>query len=430
MPIEQEISYHNSEEVNEIITAVPSWILRRGILLILIMLLFIILLSAFIHYPDVVKTTLKVNSLNSPKGVIAHQSGKLIKIIVKENEQVKANQALAFIESTANHTDVIKLAENLKKLQQQLINSSINSTNYFEATGLNYGELQPSYQSFYQEYLQFLNTQNGGFYLAQKAYLQRDLIEIQKLKTQIHQQEQIQEKEYANAEEEYEAYKKLKNKNVISNNEFKQQENKYLASKYPLQQTATALLTNNSTYLAKQKEIATLENTIMEQQAKFRQALNSMITETESWLLKYVIFSPIAGRVGYVGILQESQNVVLNQELFMVNPGNTNFFGEVQIPQYNMGKVNVGQRTLIKLRSYPFEEYGIVNGKISFITEVALKDSVFTAKIDFGKFEQKNPEHPIILKPGMVADAEIITRESSLLQRFLRNMTKMLNNDN
>lgn len=58
---------------------------------------------------------------------------------------------------------------------------------------------------------------------------------------------------------------------------------------------------------------------------------------------------------------------------------------------------------------------------------LALKDSVFIAKIDFGKFEQKNKENSIVLKPGMVADAEIITRESSLLQRFLRNMTKMLN---
>ena len=58
--------------------------------------------------------------------------------------------------------------------------------------------------------------------------------------------------------------------------------------------------------------------------------------------------------------------------------------------------------------------------------DLALKDSVFVAKIDFGKFEQ-NKENPIVLKPGMVVDAEIITRESSLLQRFLRNMPKMLN---
>ncbi len=419
-----------SEEVNEIITAVPSWILRRGITLILVVLLTIILMSAFIRYPDVVKTAMKVNSLNSPKGVIAHQTGKLVKILVKDNEQVVDKQPLAFIESTAKHDDVITLASRLRALSQQLNASQTLTDKNLLGNNLNLGELQSNYQSFYQEYLQFINTQNGGFYLTQKAYLQKDLAEIKKLQEQIHQQKKIQEQEYANAQEEYEAYKTLKNNKAISNNEFKQQENKYLASKYPLQQSATALLNNNSSYLAKQKEIETLENTIKEQKAKFSQALNSMINETEAWLMKYVVFAPLAGKVGYAGILQENQNVNANQELFIVNPGNTDFFGEVQIPQYNMGKVRLGQRTLVKLRSYPFEEYGIINGKISFITDVALKDSVFVAKVDFGKFEQKNPEHPIVLKPGMVADAEIITKESSLLQRFLRNMTKMLNSSN
>lgn len=426
MPIQQE-NIHNSEEVNEIITAVPSWILRRGITLILLILLAIILMSAFIRYPDVVKTSLKVNSLNAPKEVIAHQGGKLVKLLVKDNQLVNDKEPLAFIESTANHYDVIALADKLKTLSRQLSNSEVVGAKDFVTKGLNLGELQGNYQSFYQEYIQFINTQNGGFYLTQKAYLEKDLAEIRKLQQQIMQQKQIQEKEYANAEEEYENYKKLKSKNVISNSEFKQQENKYLSSKYPLQQTATALINNNSSYLTKQKELATLENTIKEQQAKFVQALNSMITETEGWLLKYVVSATMAGRVGYVGILQENQNVTVSQELFIINPGNTNFFGEVQIPQYNMGKVSVGQRALVKLRSYPFEEYGAINGKVSYITDVALKDSVFVAKIDFKKFEQKDPEHPIVLKQGMMADAEIITRESSLLQRFLRNMTKMLN---
>lgn len=90
-----------------------------------------------------------------------------------------------------------------------------------------------------------------------------------------------------------------------------------------------------------------------------------------------------------------------------------------------MGKVKLGQRTLIKLRSYPFEEYGIINDKVSYITNAALKDSVFVAKIDFAKIEHKNSANQIVLKPSMVADAEIITQESSLLQRFFRNITKI-----
>lgn len=424
MPNQEENIPENSEEVHDIITAVPSWILRRGITLIMVILLSIILLSAIIQYPDIVKAPLKVNSLNAPKEVLAHQAGKLVKLLVKDNQFIHEREPLAFIESTASHDDVMALATKLKTLNLQ-VNSS--GTAILDTKGLNLGELQGSYQSFYQEYLQFISTQSGGFYLAQKAYLQKDLEEIKKLEQQILRQKQIQEKEYANAEEEYESYKKLKSKNVISNSEFKQQENKYLSSKYPLQQTATALINNNSTYSAKQKELATLENTIKEQRARFLQALRSMITETDGWMQKYIVLATLTGKLSYVGILQENQNIQANQQLFVINPGNTNFFGEVQIPQYNMGKVSVGQRALVKMRSFPFEEYGAVNGKVSYITDVALKDSVFIAKIDFLQFEQKDREHPIVLKQGMMADVEIITRESSLLQRFLRNITKIFN---
>ena len=42
----------NSEEVQDIITAGPSWILRRGITLIFGILLTIVLVSAFIKYPQ------------------------------------------------------------------------------------------------------------------------------------------------------------------------------------------------------------------------------------------------------------------------------------------------------------------------------------------------------------------------------------------
>ena len=64
----------NSEEVQEIITSVPSWIVRWGITVIFLVLSCIILLSALIEYPDVIRTNLKVNSTNAPKAVIAKQT--------------------------------------------------------------------------------------------------------------------------------------------------------------------------------------------------------------------------------------------------------------------------------------------------------------------------------------------------------------------
>lgn len=417
----------NSEEVQEIITAVPSWILRRGSTAIFLILFSIVMASAFIQYPDVVKTRLKVNSLNAPKIVYVRQTGKIISLLVKEGTQVKQNDPLAFMESTADHRDVLKLQETLMQITAQLNKTGLAKEILLD--NLRLGEIQGAYQSFYQQYLQFISTQNGGYYLNRKKYLQQDLQEIEKLKNQIHVQKKIQDKEYANVEQEFEAYKKLYQKGVISVNEYKQQENKYLAGKYPLEQTVTALINNSTSYAAKQKEIMEVDHTIQEEKAKFIQSLNNMVTETDAWLKLYVLSAPVAGIVSYAGIVQENQTANANQELFIINPANTNFFGEVYIPQDNMGKVRVGQRTLVKMRSFPFEQYGLIRGNVNYISDVAFKDSVFIAKIAFDEFENKDPEHKIVLKNGMQAEVEIITEESSLLRRFTRSITKMLNNN-
>lgn len=417
---------YNSEEIQEIITAVPSWILRRGITLIFLMVVLILVLSALIKYPDIIKVDLKVNSLNAPKGVSAKRTGKITSLLVKEGTFVIQKEPLAFMESTANHRDVLKLAATLNIFDSLLAaNKPIKNLLPVE---MQLGELQSGFQRFYQQYLQHLSAQHGGYYLNRKKYLMQDLIEINNLKGQIIDQQKNQEQEYANMEEEYNVYKKLFKNGVVSNSEFKQQQNKYLASKYPLQQSKIALLNNNTAYAAKQKEILDINHTIEDEQAKFVQALHILITETNSWIMDYIVSAPIAGRISYAGILQENQTVNSNRELFIVNPDNTDFFGEVQIPQYNMGKIRINQPTLVKMKSFPFEQYGLIRGKINYISEVAYNDSLFIAKINFERYENKDPKHKILLKNGMRADAEIITEESSLLQRFFRNLYKVLYN--
>lgn len=425
MPTE-EISYQetNSEEVQEIITAVPPWILRFGITLILIVLAGIVFLSALIEYPDVVKVALKINSLNSPKVVLAKQSGKLTALLVRDGQMVSISQPLAYFESTAKPEHILQLNKTLTTIQSAVLNNT--KTPFSLPENLNLGELQSSYQSFYQQYLQYQSTQKNGYYLNRMAFLEKDLRDIGVLKSQIYQQQKVQRLEYANQEEEYKAYQKLYKNKVISRSEFAQQENKYLNSKYPLQQTETALINNAGNYSTKEKELLDLKHTIAEERAKFLQALKQCITESDAWILQHVLTAPVAGKLSFAGIVQQNQNVLNNQEIFIVNPGNSDFFGEVQIPQYNMGKIRKGVRTLVKLRSYPFEQYGMVRGKLTYISDVAYRDSVFIAKVSFEQFENKDPNRKIVLKNGMQADAEIITEESSLLQRFFRNMTRML----
>jgi len=68
----------HSDDMQDIITAVPSWLLRWGITLFFGILVLIISLSAMIRHPDIIKAQLKVDSPNSPKPVVSKISGKLV----------------------------------------------------------------------------------------------------------------------------------------------------------------------------------------------------------------------------------------------------------------------------------------------------------------------------------------------------------------
>ncbi|GGE51833.1 HlyD family secretion protein [Pedobacter psychrotolerans] len=423
MPQEIIFQESNSEDVEEIITAVPPWILRWGITVFFIILVGIVVLSSWIKYPDVVNTKLIVNSSNAPKQVLARHSGKLIALLVNNGDFVKQSQPLAFIESTAQHKDVLLLNQQLKKIR---LNLPISASNINLPENLDLGELQTSYQSFFQQYLQFQSTQKNGYYLGKLQYLERDLLDIKKIKNQIIKQKEIQSQQFFNDEQEFQAYRKLYNNKVISRSEYIQQENKYLSAKLPLQQAETSILTNASIYISKQKELLDLRHTIIEERAKFDQSLRQCISESDQWIKDYILMAPSDGKVTFSGMIQVNQNIMINQDVFIVNPGNTDYFGVVHIPQYNMGKISLGQRALVKLKSYPYEQYGMIKGKLTYVSEVAVQDSVFMAKISFDNVENKEPARKIILRNGMQADVEIVTEESSLLQKVFLNILKLI----
>ncbi|KIO77426.1 hypothetical protein TH53_09085 [Pedobacter lusitanus] len=50
----------HSPAIRQIITSVPSWLLRWGIFIFFVLLFLVLGLSAFIRYPDMVLTTLKI----------------------------------------------------------------------------------------------------------------------------------------------------------------------------------------------------------------------------------------------------------------------------------------------------------------------------------------------------------------------------------
>lgn len=425
--IDERGQMRHSDDMQDIITAPPGWLLRWGITLFFCILVLIVGLSAIIKYPDIVKTQLKINAIDAPKAIVAKVPGKLSNLLVRDNQIVTAGQPLAYLESTANHQDVLKLIEHLQQLQKQVSTGKEVDVSFFDNHTIpNIGELQPAYQTFTQSLLTYQASLNSGFYAKKKSFLQRDLISFDKQKSQLTTQKALQQRDLKIAGEEYEMNKKLEQEKAETPAELRAAESKYLSKQSPLVQTDAALITAASNQDAKQKEILELDNQTIEEKSKFIQALNSLISQAMDWKNKYMLCASQNGKVSFAGIIQQNQVLQAGQEVFYINPNNGNFFGEMAIPQVNMGKVKENQEVLIKLHSYPFEEYGMIRGRISNINDVPYKDSVFLSRVNFNLKSTTDLKRPVHLKQGMMADAEIITEDATILKRITRNLLKVM----
>jgi len=98
-----------SEEVQEILTKVPNWMIRWGSVLFLALIVMLLLLSYFIKYPDIIISEAVVTTTIPPEKIYAKTTGRIETILSKNDALVTPNTPIAILENTANYTDVFLL---------------------------------------------------------------------------------------------------------------------------------------------------------------------------------------------------------------------------------------------------------------------------------------------------------------------------------
>lgn len=415
-----------STEVNEITSNKPGFLVRFGISVFFLVLLLLVFITYFIRYPDVVAAKAKLTSINAPKEVITKTAGKLIKLIAKEGQTVQQNELLGFMESRANANEVIMLSVTTDTLQSLLqSNKAERIPPYLARPFQNLGEVQPAYQSFMQAFILFNQYLSSGYYLKKKLMLQKDMSYLQRLHVNLLQQKSIQQEDLGLADTTLDMNKRLLDQKVIAGLEYRNERSKFLNKAMSIPQINGSIISNESNQQEKQKEILQLENDIAQQKEIFIQALHTLKAQLEDWKNKYLLTAPLGGKIAFATFLQENQQLQANQIICFVNPGNTQYYAEVYIPQTNFGKVRTGQQVLLKFPAYPFQEYGSLKGTIDFISNIST-DSGYLAKVVLPEGLNTNYKKQIQFRDGLTAQGEIITADMRLLQRFYYNIIQQV----
>jgi HlyD family secretion protein len=351
--------------------------------------------------------------------VVPRVGGRLASLLVSEGEIVKENQPLALIYATANYKEVMKLADVVGKTWYYIQHKEYSYIEVSPSDYKNIGELQGAFQSFYSAYIQMHSFILKGLFYEKKSMLQKDLINNDSMKYILLKQKSILENDYMIAESDYKTKDTLYKENVIAKTELKQEESKLLAKKLPVENLKASLMSNNSTYIDKEKEIMDLDKQYEEVHSNFIQSLNKLAGDIESWKQQYVIIAPISGIVTFPEIVQENQELVSGKEIFYIESPEHTCYAQAFLDQDNFGKLSIGQSVIIRLPSYPFQEYGSLQGRIIYISHIPNKDKQYMVKISLDSGLITNTGFRINFINELTADAEIITKKEKILYKFL-----------
>lgn len=185
-----------SNEIQEIISDKQNWMVQNGIVLFLFIMGCLIGATFFISYPDVVPVSAKLTSVNAPKEVKVKTEGKLVKLNTIERKNVSQNDILGFMESTANHLEVLTLSKSIDTLQQEIANKNYTHiSSYFSESFHDLGEIQQSYQVFKQSFALFKQYLTSGYFLRKKSMLEGDIAYLKRSHANLLQEKNMQQED-------------------------------------------------------------------------------------------------------------------------------------------------------------------------------------------------------------------------------------------
>lgn len=284
------------------------------------------------------------------------------------------------------------------------------------------GELQVSYQQFVVTLQQFDDYFVNGYYFQRKENLTKGLSNLRTIYNGLERQLKLAEQDLALTSEASKATESLFADKVLSMQDLRDQKSRLLGKEVSIPQLESVLLENINQQIDKQKEVDDLNHSAAQQKAIFIQSLQTIKSLVDGWKMKFIISSPVSGKVVFINPIQVNQYLAGEKLLGYVNPPDSRYSALFTLPQANFGKIERGQVVLLRFDAYPFQEFGYVPAKLSYISAIP-SDSGFLATAELPGGLVTNYHKTIQYKSGLRSQALIITRNIRLFQRFLYAIT-------
>lgn len=426
------------EEIQLIMGHAPSWVVRCGVTIIFCIFAITVIACYFIKYPQTVTAPILITTINPPSDLPARYDGLLDTVCVSNGDTVHAGDVIAIFSTSADYRDIV-FVDSLLRGGDTIVYKHLVHTPWLEEQ-YELGELQSSWTDFIRkcrDYRDYLDIDYVGH--------KRRLLEAQVTKnTEYYEQLQMQRTLLATdlsyGSRMLERDSLLFSEAVISEADYEATIQDQL-SKRNIQISFDATLTSTELSILKMRQqLVELALNSANEQAEYErvieQSRQQLLADIAQWREQYVITSPIDGRVSLQQYWSCNQYVTKGEILASVVPeGKLTVIGRMQVSSANFGKVQAGQKVIVKLNGFPYMEFGVLYGKVHSIAEVPELhqtsngiNALYTVDVLFPSDLCTTYQCELPLIQQMDGTGEIVTEDMRLIEQFILPIVSLFKN--
>ncbi|MBC6432595.1 HlyD family efflux transporter periplasmic adaptor subunit [Nostoc sp. HG1] len=180
-----------------------------------------------------------------------------------------------------------------------------------------------------------------------------------------------------------------------------------------------------------QEQLKDLQTQITAVQSEVAQT-RSQITSIKVQIQQRLVRSPINGVIFELPTTKSGAVVQLGQRIAQIAPKNADFVLRANMPNQDSGFLKLGMPVKVKFDAYPFQEYGIVQGKVTWISPDSKitqtpQGNVENYELEITLDQQyvENGNKRIPLGAGQTANAEVIIRQRRVIDFVLDPFKKL-----
>ncbi len=420
-----------SPEMQEVMSAIPGSFLKWGLFLFLAIILAILGVTWFINYPNIVTVPVTITTYNSPASLVAKAGGKIEKLIVNNGDNISTKQTVALIENTARFEDVRLLEtflDTLKKnpdWQQNVLKNDLPAS-------LSVGEIQTGYSRFITVFQQFKDYQNQAYIPSKLRLLEEQIRKQEEYTAELLNQKRLSEEDLRLVTNSFERDSMLyvSNLHSVTLSEFERSK-QALIQKQSSCSSLKASIKNNESSTLRMKETrldlkVQLEKELQQFSLDIDEAFQLLNSAVDQWKEKYLIESPVKGKITFTSFWNENQVIKAGEILATVIPEDrSRIIVRANVLAPGLGRVRVGQEVNIKLSGFAYMEFGVIKGKIRSLSLVPAND-VYIAEIDLVNGMRSTYNIQLSFISEMTGTADIITDNSRLIFRLIKPLKALI----